>query len=101
MRYWVGILGVVAAARLFSGCDLGQADPAAAKPRLLAAGDLNTLYVALGRGEGDAAVFRFWQRDARGTWHEGAPGPGVIAAAAAWRENLLVFFPSGRYGLFG
>jgi len=101
MRYWVGILGVVAAARLFSGCDLGQADPAAAKPRLLAAGDLNTLYVAQARGEGDAAVFRFWQRDARGTWHEGAPGQGVIAAAAAWRENLLVFFPSGRYGLFG
>jgi uncharacterized RDD family membrane protein YckC len=101
MRYFVCMLGLVAVARLFSGCDPRAPDASAAKPRLLAAGDLNNLYVVQAQGEGDGAAFRFWQRDARGTWHEAGPGQGAIAAAAAWRENLLVFFPSGRYGLFG
>ena len=101
MRFTVGILGVLVAARLLSGCDAEGPPPAAAGPLLMIAGDLNNLYVAETQGAGDLAGFRFWQRDARGTWHDGGPAQGAPTAVAAWRESLMVFFPSGRYGLFG
>ncbi|MGB2802612.1 MAG: RDD family protein, partial [Phycisphaerae bacterium] len=43
------------------------------------------------------------QRDAAGVWPltMSGEGRGTPAALAAWREQLLVFFPTGRYGLFG
>lgn len=101
MRCVVCIMGLAALARMAPGCDLGPPATAAVQPRLMAAGDLNNLYVLRAEGAGDAAAFHFWHRDARGTWHDGGSAPGTPVAAAAWRENLVVFFPSGRYGLFG
>ena len=101
MRYLVGMLGMLAVARLLSGCDVEAPPPPAAGPHLAAAGDLNNLYVVETRGAGNLAGFRFWQRDARGTWHDGGSVQGTPTAIAAWRENLMVFFASGRYGMFG
>jgi len=70
-------------------------------PRLFATGNQNNLYVGVtGLVDGEVG-FRFWQRDALGRWRAGQPAVGPIAAVTAWRENLLVFFPTGRWGRFG
>lgn len=69
--------------------------------RLFATGDANNLYVVLAEGPGTASRFTYWQRDAAGLWHESGAGVGTVAACTAWREYLMVFFPAGRYGLFG
>ena len=99
MRHTVLIVGLAA---LYLGpCRPGPAEPAAPHPRLVAAGNLNNLYVAVSDGGGGAEGFSFWQRDARGMWHTGGFAQGTPAAVAAWREDLLVFFPSGRWGRFG
>ena len=64
----------------------------------MAAGNLNNLDVVEVTGPGD---FRFWRRDARGAWTDGGTGEGDAATIAAWREDLLVFFDTGRYAQFG
>ncbi|MFO8014471.1 MAG: RDD family protein [Phycisphaerae bacterium] len=100
MRYLLLLLAALTAA-LGAGCDpLGTETPAAA-PRVLAAGNRNNLYVLVTARVDGADGFRFWQRDAAGLWHAGEPARGTPAALAAWREHLLVFFPSGRWGRFG
>ena len=99
MRYAVVLMGFVAAA--VGPCDTGEPEPAPGAPAILAAGNLNNLYVATAAQAGAVSGFRYWQRDAQGMWHEGRFARGVPAAVAAWREDLLVFFPSGRWGRFG
>ena len=64
----------------------------------MVAGNLNNLDVVEVTGPGE---FRFWRRDARGAWTDGGTGEGDAAAIAAWREDLLVFFDTGRYAQFG
>ncbi len=92
---------IALAAAIFAGCQpRGPGDPAE-PPRVLAAGNRNNLYVLVTAPVGGAEGFRFWQRDAAGLWHTGEPARGTAAAVAAWREHLLVFFPSGRWGRFG
>lgn len=96
MRY--AALMAALATTLLGPCTPGRD---AAAPNLIATGNLNNLYVAVtARADGEEG-FEFWQRDARGLWHPGGFGQGRPAAAAAWREDLLVFFPSGRIGHFG
>jgi len=100
-RRWAGmaaVLGFLAALGV-GGC-VSPAEPPTG-PALLAAGNANNLYVVhagIGR-EGDR--FRFWQRDAAGIWHACGTGRGRPVTAAAWREHLILFFPSGRWGRFG
>jgi len=91
----LGLLGGVAG----GGC-VSPAEPPAGPP-LLAAGNANNLYVVhagLGR---EGGRFRFWQRDAAGVWHACGTGRGRPVTAVAWREHLILFFPSGRWGRFG
>ncbi len=99
MRHAVLIVGL--AAMYLGPCQQGPAEPAAPHPRLVAAGNLNNLYVAVSGRVGGVEGFSFWQRDARGMWHVGGFAQGAPAAVTAWREDLLVFFPSGRWGRFG
>lgn len=85
-----------------TGCQPSEtASPSGAAAKLFVAGNLNNLYVVVSEGAGEQAGFSYWQRDASGLWHAGPGGKGTPAAVAAWRENLLVFFPTGRYGQFG
>ena len=99
MRY--AFLLCMLAAILVTGCHPDGADTPAGPPRVLAAGNRNNLYVLITGRVGGAEGFRFWQRDAAGLWHAGETGRGTPAAVAAWREHLLIFFPSGRWGRFG
>ena len=99
MRQAALIVGLIAA---FTGpCDTGPPDAAPDRAAILATGNLNNLYVAATGRAGAVTGFRYWQRDAQGMWHEGRFARGTPAAVAAWREDLLVFFPSGRWGRFG
>jgi uncharacterized RDD family membrane protein YckC len=100
MRHSLLLLTALTAA-LVAGCDpLGGETPAGA-PRVLATGNPNNLYVLVTARVDGAEGFRFWQRDAAGLWHAAEPARGTPAAIVAWREHLLVFFPSGRWGRFG
>jgi len=99
MRYTVLLVGLVAVGA--GSCDTEQPEPMPETPPILAAGNLNNLYLAVPVQAGTVSGFRYWQRDAQGMWHEGRFARGIPAAAAAWREDLLVFFPSGRWGRFG
>ena len=103
MRHAVLLVALIAATASTGPCDKPPPEPAPGAPAILAAGNLNNLYVAVTVTEqaGTLPGFRYWQRDAQGLWHEGRFARGVPAAAAAWREDLLVFFPSGRWGRFG
>ena len=82
-------------------CEKPVPEPTADAPPILVTGNLNNLYVAVAGRDADVSGFRYWQRDAQGMWHEGRFARGSPAAVAAWREDLLVFFPSGRWGRFG
>lgn len=91
----------LATAALGAGCKLPEIPPSQGPDRSVAMGNRNNLYVVVPAGRGDDARFTYWQRDPAGAWHEPGVGQGEIAAAAAWGEHVLVFFPTGRYGLFG
>ena len=94
---------VLAAVLVAAGCEYPAPEPAAPAAPLLAAGNANNLYVVSAASVGGGPAFRYAQRDAAGAWPRalGGEGHGTPAALAAWREQLLVFFPTGRYGLFG
>jgi len=92
------LLGWLAAA---AGCAPWESASAPARESVLAVGNANNLYVAAVGASGGTTIFKCWQRDARGTWRYGGAGQGTPAAMVAWREQLMVIFPSGRYGLFG
>ena len=94
---------VLAAALLAAGCEYPAPEPAAPASLLAAAGNENNLYVVASASVGGEPGFRYAQRDAAGAWSRALSGEGrgTPAALAAWREQLLVFFPTGRYGLFG
>jgi len=103
MRYLLVFLGLLTVP-LTAGCqgESAESPPTTAYAgRLLAAGNHNNLYVLVTGAVGGIDGFRFWQRDATGLWHACDPGRGRPAALAAWREQLFVFFPSGRWGRFG
>jgi len=100
MRFAFAMLGL-AVALAFAGCVLPQPESPAAGPWIAAVGNLNNLSVAIPASMRGAQGFVYWRRDAQGLWRDGGFGQGDPAAFAAWREGLLVFFPSGRYGLFG
>jgi len=100
MRCALAIFGLVLALAL-GGCLPPSDSGGSTRQWIVAAGNLNNLNVAApGRAHGTEG-FQYWQRDARGMWHAGGAGQGEAAAFAAWREYLVVFFASGRYGLFG
>ena len=99
MRHTALVIGFLALQ--IGPCEKPVPEPTADSPPLLAAGNLNNLYVAVAARDGDLSGFRYWQRDAQGLWHAERFARGAPAALAAWRENLLVFFPSGRWGRFG
>jgi len=87
---------------LVAGCQSGGVGTAGDDaPRVLAAGNHNNLYVLMTVPVDGGRGFRFWQRDAAGCWHACGEGRVAPVAIAAWREHLLVFFPSGRWGRFG
>jgi hypothetical protein len=96
----LAVLGLAVALAL-AGCVLPQPESPAAQPWIAAVGNLNNLNVAIPASMRGAQGFEYWQRDAQGLWRDGGFGQGEPAAFAAWREDLLVFFASGRYGLFG
>jgi len=100
MRYLLLLLGGLIGT-LAAGCHPGGADMPPDTPQVLAAGNRRTLFVLATGRVGGAEGFRFWQRDADGLWHAGGPVRGTPAAVAAWGRDLLVFFPSGRWGRFG
>jgi len=105
-RWGAAIVVVLAFYRglTLSGCEPPTEEAAPAVPPVIAVGNLNNLYVlAPARAEGDEPGFRYAQRDAAGAWPESFRGSGysVPVAAAAWREALVVFFPSGRWSRFG
>ncbi len=91
----------LAAAALAAGCDLPTPPQAPAPAGPIAVGNANNLFLIVPAGRGEEAAFSYRQRDAAGAWHAPGVGEGAVAAAAAWREHVLVFFPTGRYGLFG
>ena len=97
MRFMAGILVLAAMAQLDS-CQPPKAGARPHRPSIMAAGNLNNLDVVEVTGPGE---FRFWRRDARGAWTDGGTGEGDAATIAAWREDLLVFFDTGRYAQFG
>ena len=94
---------VLAAALVAAGCEYPAPPQAAPASRLAAAGNANNLYVVAAAEVGGRPGFRYAQRDPAGAWPASLSGEGhgTPAALAAWREQLLVFFPTGRYGLFG
>jgi len=94
---------VLAAALVAAGCERPSPEPAAPASPLAASGNENNLYVVAAAAVGGRPGFRYAQRDAAGAWPRAMSGEGhgTPAALAAWREQLLVFFPTGRYGLFG
>jgi len=94
---------VLAAALVAAGCERPSPEPAAPASPLAASGNENNLYVVAAAAVGGGPGFRYAQRDAAGAWPRALSGEGhgTPAALAAWREQLLVFFPTGRYGLFG
>jgi len=100
MRQVLCIAGLVVALAV-AGCAGSGSEAQADQEKVWAVGNLNNLYVAIPGVESGGAGFRYWQRDARGMWHGEGFGQGAPAALTAWREHLLVFFASGRYGLFG
>jgi len=100
MRYRLLLLTALNAA-LLAGCRPLGTGRSAEAPRILAAGNTNNLYVLVTAPVDGAEGFRYWQRDAAGLWHAGEAARGTPAAVAAWREHLLVLFPSGRWGRFG
>lgn len=100
MRCALAIFGLALAVAL-GGCLPPAAETPATRQGIVAAGNLNNLNVAVSARVRGTEGFQYWQRDARGMWHAGGAGQGEAAAFAAWREYLVVFFPSGRYGLFG
>jgi len=100
MRPIIYLVGL-AVALAIAGCAGPESEAPADQGKVWAAGNLNNLYVAVPAVESGDAGFRYRERDGRGMWHEEKFGQGVPAAVTAWREHLLVFFASGRYGLFG
>jgi uncharacterized RDD family membrane protein YckC len=94
---------VLAAALVAAGCEPASPQQAAPASRLAASGNANNLYVVAAAEVGGRPGFRYAQRDPAGAWPLALSGEGhgTPAALAAWREQLLVFFPTGRYGLFG
>ena len=96
MRMWACMIGVMALAQL-GGCPAPE-DRAAPAPWIMASGNQNNLCLVIPEGPDE---FRFWQRDARGVWCAGGLWRGQPAAIAVWREDLLVVFDSGRWGMFG
>ena len=98
MRTALTIFGFALALAL-GGC-LPPAETPASRQWIAAAGNLNNLDVIVSVRTRGAEGFQYWQRDARGIWRPGV-GQGEAAAFVAWREQLVVFFSSGRYGLFG
>jgi len=92
--YMLALLVVAAAA----GC----AVPEGAGPpeRLIATGNQEALFVVLGATVDGMEGFRFWQRDAAGAWRFDGEGVGEPVTAAACGARLMVFLPTGRYGLF-
>ncbi len=101
MRSLACMLAVVAVVTRFDGCLSQSSEPAAGPPWLVATGDLNNLYVAAPADIDGTPGFQYWQRDARAMWHAACQGQGDPVAVTAYREDLMVFFSSGRYGLFG
>lgn len=95
------LLSLALAALLAAGCEPGGSASPAESPRVFAAGNQNNLYAGVTAQVDGEPGFRFYQRDALGTWHAGEPALGAPAAVAAWREHLMVFFPTGRCGRFG
>ena len=103
MRSAIIVLSLVATGAFgIRGC-LPSTEEAAPASSLAAAGNENNLYVVASASVGGEPGFRYAQRDAAGAWSRALSGEGrgTPAALAAWREQLLVFFPTGRYGLFG
>jgi uncharacterized RDD family membrane protein YckC len=96
MRFMACILALVAATQMDS-CLPRESPAPSPQAWVLASGNLNNLVLVAPAGPGG---FRYWLRDARGTWRDGGTGQGDVAAVAAWREDMLVLFASGRYGLF-
>lgn len=90
------LLAVLTAA----GCLPAASDSGPDRSWFAAVGNANNVTVAVPIRVGGGAGFQYWQRDARGMWHGPDLGQGDPAALAAWREDLLVFFSTGRYGLF-
>lgn len=97
MRFMACIL-VLAAAMQLDSCQSPKTAARGSHVSLMAAGNLNNLDVLQVAG---ADGFRYWRRDARGAWIDGGAGEGSAAAIAAWHEDMLVFFDTGRYGRFG
>jgi uncharacterized RDD family membrane protein YckC len=83
------------------GCLPSSAEAPANRQWIAAVGNLNNLDVIVAARTRGAEGFQYWQCDARGIWRSGGAGQGEAVAFAAWREELVVFFSSGRYGLFG
>ena len=100
MRCALAMFGLALVLAL-GGCFPPSAEMATTRQWIVAAGNLNNLNVAVSARVRGTEGFQYWQRDARGMWHAGGSGQGEAAAFAAWREDLVVFFTSGRYGLFG
>jgi uncharacterized RDD family membrane protein YckC len=96
MRGLAYILGV-AVLLLVAGDSAPGAGAEAAPPWILAAGNANNLLLVTPARQNQ---FQFWQRDARGAWRAGGLWQGRPAAVAAWREDLLVLFETGRWGQF-
>ena len=94
------IIGLALALAL-GGCLSPSQETPSGRQWIAATGNLNNLVVVVSARTRGAEGFQYRQRDARGMWHAGGAGQGEVAALAAWREDLVVFFPSGRYGLFG
>ncbi len=94
---------VLAAALVAAGCEYPAPEPTAPASPLAASGNEDNLYVVTAAEVGGGPGFRYAQRDAAGVWPRALSGEGrgTPAALAAWREQLLVFFPTGRYSLFG
>ena len=100
MRHTACTLALTAAL-LASGCRATPPEAADEEESLEAAGNVNNLYVLARARLGGEPGFFYWQRDARGAWHAGETANGEPVAVAAWRDDLFVFFDSGRFGLFG
>jgi len=97
----LAVVGVALVA-LAAGCRPPEApETSSAQKGPIVVGNANNLYLLTLGDWGEGAAFSYRQRDAAGAWHTAGIGEGTVAAAAAWGEHVLVFFTSGRYGLFG